>query len=261
MSDVMTAFYDRIRRRISEGLLGYRAELKGVANQMASRGLASSGPHLVQRLETFKRWIETVTDQCFEEVTRLPGTQHMHREVHEPFIRQELLQLFITAKPDIFFPGSPESAVKEIERQTVPIRENLDRDLRDFKAGLWRPRAPTGASALTHNTINIHSSNVGAVQQAGEKSVLTATVTLNAQAVRSALEDFALSLQSSDLTDDAKSAAMIEVETIRPQLKKVSPNTSIVQEGLHSLRNILEGVAAGVLATKLMALLAAAGMS
>lgn len=257
MSDAMTAFYDRIRRRISDGLQGYRAELKVVANQMAPRGLANSGPHLVQRLETFKRWVETVTVQCFEEVTRLPGTQHMHREVHEPFIRQELLQFFITAKPDIFFPGAPELAVKEIERQTVPIRENLDRDLRDFKAGLEASRSNGG---FGNNTINIHSSNVGAVQQAGEKSVLTATVTLNAQAVQSALEDFAFNLQSSDLTDDAKSAAMIEVETIRPQLKKASPNTSIIQEGLHSLRNILEGVAAGVLATKLMALLATAGM-
>jgi hypothetical protein len=54
---------------------------------------------------------------------------------------------------------------------------------------------------------------------------------------------------------------MIEIETIRPQLKKASPNASIVREGLHSLRNILEGVVAGVLSSKLMALLSAAGMS
>jgi hypothetical protein len=260
-TDVIAAFNDRVLRRVREGLQAYRDELKAISHQMAARGLASSGPHLVKRLETFKRWMETVTDQCFEEVTRLPGTQSMHREFNEPFLSQQLLGFFIAAKPDIFFTGAPETATKEIERQTVPIRENLDRDLRDFKAGLWRPRVREGASSLTHNTINIHSSNVGAVLQAGERSVQTATVTFNAQLVQSALEDLAFSLQNSDLPGDTKSAAMIEIDTIRPQLKKPSPNASIVQEALRSLRNIMEGVAAGILAAKLMALLTAAGLS
>ncbi|MBN9589294.1 MAG: hypothetical protein BGN85_09995 [Alphaproteobacteria bacterium 64-11] len=137
-TDVMTVFYDRVRRRINEGNEAYRKDLVAVSHQMNARGLLNSGPHLVKRLETFKRWMETVTDQCFEEVTRLPGTQSMHREVHAPFLHDQLLNFFIGAKPEIFFPGAPESAKREIENRTVPIRENLDRDVRDFQAGLWR---------------------------------------------------------------------------------------------------------------------------
>jgi hypothetical protein len=265
--DVMSAFYDRVRRRVAEGIKAYRDELRAISHQMAASGGVVSGNHLVKRLEAFKRWMQTVTDECFEEVTRLPGTQSIHREVHEPFLRQQLLEFFILAKPDIFISGVPEAAKNEIEQRTVPIRENFDRDLRDFQVGLWRPRKIEGrtfaspATPVTHNNVTIHNSNVGVVQQAGEGSVLTSTVTFNAQAVQTALDDLMFSLRGSDLSGDVKSAAMIEIETIRPQLMKASPNASIVREGLHSLRNILEGVVAGVLSSKLMALLSAAGMS
>lgn len=102
----------------------------------------------------------------------------------------------------------------------------------------------------------------GLVQQAGDGATQCAVVRFNAGVAQSALEDFVVALNNSaTVPDQIKSAAMIEVETIRPQLKKAAPNVSIVREGLHSLRNILEGVVGGLLATKLAAVLAAVGIA
>ena len=114
---------------------------------------------------------------------------------------------------------------------------------------------------MTNNTVNIHGSNMGSIQQAGEGSTQQSTVNFNAGAISVALEDFISALQTSDVETHIKDAAMAEVETIRPQLKKSQPNTNIVKEALHSLRNVLEGVAAGVLSAKLLALMVAAGIS
>ncbi len=111
------------------------------------------------------------------------------------------------------------------------------------------------------HTLNIHSSSVGSVQQAGEGATQTVVVHFNANAVQRALDEFIVALNASKVSDEIRSAAMIELETIRPQLKKATPSVSIVREGLRSLRNIVEGVAAGVLATKLVALLVAAGIA
>ena len=74
---------------------------------------------------------------------------------------------------------------------------------------------------MTNNTVNIHGANVGVVQQAGDGATQSAVAHFNAGAVQSALEDFVAALNdSATVPDQIKSAAMIEVETIRPQLKK-----------------------------------------
>jgi hypothetical protein len=258
--DIMGAFYERVRRHVREGLDQYRTELRAVSNEMASRGLAQSGAHLVRRVEVLRKWTQAVTDQCFDDVTRLPGTQHMHRMVHADFLAEQLHEFFRHADREILFMEFNPAVSAEIGKRIVPIREGLDHDLRDFQAGLWRPRSRGEIPAVTNNTVNIHGSNVGLVQQAGSRAEQSAHVHFNAGAVQAALEEFVIALQDSNVADQIKSAAMIEVDSIRPQLKKSAPNVSIVHEGLHSLRNILEGVAAGLISTKLVALLSAAGM-
>jgi hypothetical protein len=260
--DIMRAFNDRIRRHVKDALAEYDRGIGTISAEMAARGRFNSGANLKRRVELLRSSMQALTDRCFEDVTRLPGNQLMHRAVHEQFLIEQLGEFFKAASAKVLFPQAPDAAAREIRSRQTDIWAGVHHDMQDFKANLWQPRSGTQgrASSVTNNTVNIHGSTVGTVQQAGEGATQSATVTFNAAAVSNELEDFAKLLQASDVSDDIKSAAMIEIETIRPQLKKPAPNTSIIQEGLHSLRNILEGVAAGVLATKLVALLAAAGI-
>ena len=259
--DIIGAFYERVRRHVADALRQYRDEQKAVSHEMAAKGLGNSGPHLRRRVGVLRKWMVTLTDQCFEDVTRLPGTQSMHRMVHADFLADQLGAFLTQAEGDvlIFDPGP--AASNAIKQEIRPIREGLEHDLRDFQAQLWRPRFQGKAASVTNNTVNLHGSNVGSIQQAGEGATQTATVHFNVGAVQTALDEFVAALDASSVSDEVRSAAMIEVETIRPQLKKPAPNVSIVREGLHTLRNIVEGVAAGLLTTKLAALLLAAGIA
>jgi hypothetical protein len=258
--DIMGAFSDRVRRNVAEVLRLYRDEQRAVSHEMAAKGLHNSGAHLRRRVEVLRKWMVALTDQCFEDVTRLPGQQSIHRIFHADFLADQLGGFLRQAEGDvlIFDPGPAASTA--IKLQIGTIRDGLGHDLRDFQAQLWRSRSQGKAASVT-NTVNVHGSNVGSIQQAGGGATQAATVHFNAGAVQNALDEFVAALEASGVPGDVKSAAMIEVETVRPQLKKLAPNVSIVREGLHSLRNIVEGVAAGLLATKLAALLLAAGIA
>lgn len=87
----------RPNTRLRQGTQSFRDDLRAISNEVAAKGLGLSGAHVIRRVEALAQWMQTITDQCFEEVTRLPGSQMMHREVHEPFLHQQLLGFFSTA--------------------------------------------------------------------------------------------------------------------------------------------------------------------
>ena len=257
--DIIGAFNERVRRHVSESLRQYRDELRAVSHEMAARGLGNSGPHLRRRVEVLRKWTQVLTDQCFDDVTRLPGTQSMHRMVHADFLSQQLHDFFQQAEGDVLFTDFGDAATNEVKRLIGTIRDELNHDLRDFQAGLWRPRAQGQGAPVTNNTVNIHGSSVGSIQQAGERATLIASGEFNAGAVAQALETFAKTVEQAQLSDQMRKEISLELDTIRPQLTKAAPNTSIVREGLHSLRAIVEGTASSLLATAFLALLKAAG--
>ena len=259
--DIIGAFYERVRRHVTDALRQYRDEQNAVSHEMAAKGSARSGSHLLRRVGVLRKWMVALTDQCFEDVTRLPGTQSMHRIVHADFLAEQLGAFLTQAEGDVLFYDPGPAASNAIKQEIQPIREGLEHDLRDFRAQLWRPRSQGKAASVTNNTVNLHSSNVGSIQQAGEGATQSATVHFKVGEVQTALDEFVAALDVSGISDEVRSAAMIEIETIRPQLKKPKPNVSIVHEGLLTLRNIVEGVAAGLLTTKLTALLLAAGIA
>jgi hypothetical protein len=259
--DIIGTFNDRMRRHVADALRQYRDEQKAVSHEMAAKGLGNSGPQLRRRVEILRKWMVTLTDQCFEDVTRLPGQQSIHRIVHADFLADQLGGFLAQVEGDVLIFDLGPAASNAIKQEIRSIREGLEHDLRDFQAQLWRPRSQGKVASVTNNTVNLHGSNVGSIQQAGEGATQTAVVHFHAGAVQEALNEFVAALNASALSDEIRSAAMIEVETIRPQLKKPAPNVSIVREGLHTLRNIVEGVAAGLLTTKLAALLLVAGIA
>jgi hypothetical protein len=159
----------------------------------------------------------------------------------------------------VFDPGS--GATDTIKKLIAEIHKALESDLTDFQAGLWRSRAQGSVSSVTTNTLNIHGSTVGAIQQAGDGATQRVSVVFNAGAVQATLEEFVAALNDPIVPEEIKNAAMLEVESIRPQLRKAAPSVASVREGLHTLRNLVEGVAAGILTPKVLAIMTAAGIA
>ncbi len=242
--DIIGAFNDRVRRHVNDTLRQYRDELRAVSHEMAARGLASSGPHLKRRIEVLRRWTQALTDQCFGEVTHLPGAQSMHRIVHADFLSEQFHDFFHQAETEVLFKSFGDASTNEVKRQTAAILEGLDHDLRDFQAGLWRPRAQPKETSVTNNAVHIYSSTVGSIQQGGGATLIV-SAEYDTGALTEALKVFSKTVEQAQLSDDGRRQITLELVTIRPQLMAV-PNTSIVREGLHSLRAIVEGTASGM---------------
>ncbi len=269
-SDLMAAFHDRVHRHVADAGRQYRDELRALSNEMAARGLGRSGPHLKRRVEVLRKWSQLLTDQCFEDVTRLPGNRELHRVYHASFLADQLRTFISQAAVEIlcFEPGPAASTAIKAELQT--IEDALQSDLQDFQSGLWRTRSDASARMAemgrlagrsTINNVTIQGSHSGPIQLAGDAAIQTISTPISVGTIQVALDDFLSTLKTSAIPEDLKQAALIEVETISPQLKKPNPNSSIIREGLHSLRTILEGAAAGLLTNKLTALLVAAGIA
>lgn len=256
---IFAVFEDRVRRQLREVLQTYRDELRAISNEMAARRLHNSGLHLTRRLKAFGKWMQMAADRCFLEARNLPGQESIDREVHLPLLSTELRQFFQQAESDVAIRGISDAAAKEVERQIQTVREGLESDLRDFRAGLWVPRNQPVGQTVTNNTVNIRGSSVGSVQQAGDNAVQVAYGQFNAADVTEALEAFAEGVAAAGLPTEIRTAIELEIASVRPQLKKAIPNTSIIREGLLSIKSIVEGAAGSVLGQLLLNLMHAAG--
>ncbi len=63
------------------------------------------------------------------------------------------------------------------------------------------------------------------------------------------------SVDSLDIPEQSKSELTADIDTIQTQILSPKPKTSIIRECLHSIRNVLEGVAGNVLAPHLIGLI------
>ena len=112
---------------------------------------------------------------------------------------------------------------------------------------------------MTNNIVSVQNSVVGTVQQAGDMASQHSETSVSVEALASALEAFARFTGDARISDATRAAVFAEIDTLRPQLAKPSPNPVIVKEALKSLRSVAEGVVGGVLVEALMPVMLAAG--
>ncbi len=258
--DVATLFKKKIVRIVQETLLEFRDKIKGLTNEMSANGYLHSGNHLKLRVKALKSCMQTLTDKCFEEVKFLKGQPDINRVFHAEFLYQQLTGFLKEAEYTVLSPPM-DRTINAINESIAQIYQNLETDFNEFKAGLWRNRANTLAASVTNNTLNIQGSTVGAIQQAGEGSIQIAPVAFNPGEIKSALDDFLTTLNSQNIQESLKNDAEADANTIMIQINKTSPSGSIIREALNSLRNIVEGVAAGVLTIKFAAIARAVGIA
>jgi hypothetical protein len=72
----------------------------------------------------------------------------------------------------------------------------------------------------------------------------TANVTYHAADVKTVINQVKAAVAELNLTDTAREQINIDIQTIEPQLNSANPKKSILAECFHSIRAILEGVAA-----------------
>jgi hypothetical protein len=70
---IIGAFNDRVRQHVADALPQYHDEQRAVSHEMPAKGLGRSGPHLRRRVEVPRKWMQALTDQCFERCHAVAG--------------------------------------------------------------------------------------------------------------------------------------------------------------------------------------------
>ena len=110
-----------------------------------------------------------------------------------------------------------------------------------------------------HNAINIGSMTASAIQQGSyparksSGSQQTIQFSLHVEQVRAAVTAFENAVRITELPAAMLNEIVADLDTIKAQISKSSPVVAIVQEAGKSLRNIVEGVAAGILTPSVIA--------
>jgi len=157
------------------------------------------------------------------------------------------------------------ASVAAVERRLEPVLGDLDGDLVDFQAGLWRPPQPTQArnesAGSTTNVTNINAPFEGTVQQAGVGAAQHATFSPSVDAVREAITELRAAIEAVGVTGSELSDLDADIVTIEAQLGKGRPNLSIMRGAASELNGLALAVGGELLAPHIHSLLSALGMA
>ena len=228
--------------------------------EFSAAGLLRSGSRLKRQAQVRNEHLFRLVEWCLTEVQSLPGKASMHWNEHSHTVRGSLAAFMSESRGAVVSEvgTSGAAATQAIEAILSAADTNAQAELDEFEAGVWRPRMPSMGTSVTNNNLTVSNSTVGNIQQAGDHAYQQGTSAMSIDATRQALDAFDHAVFQADLSEQIKDALRAEIETIRPQLKKDTPNATILRESLKTLRNVVEGIAAGAVTPAFLVLLQAA---
>lgn len=147
--------------------------------------------------------------------------------------------------------------VAPLQQARERMLATIDGDLSEFEVGIWKPRnSEVVAVSSTTNHLTINGPNSGSIQQAGSGSSQAITISQ----VEIAAESLVRAISAAPVSEQLKTEMMAEIETIRLQSRRSSPNEAVMRAAAEGLKALSYGVAGNLLTPPVTALLAAIGM-
>ena len=258
-SDFLSVFDQRVQRRLAEMTREAHRESQAIIAEMSARGLGISGPRVQKQLDAITAVMHCAIDWALTEADRLPGQKNITRG----FVLGQLttnLNRFAEGICEINTSGLGQGVMNYVAEHRRQLMATLEAELHDFAAGIWNPRNSLRAGGApeqpraTHNTVNIHGANQGIIQQTGSHSNATATLTTNDP-------DCLAALERAEIDRATRNEIEAELETVRLQLRREKPNTSVIKAAVSGIHQIAIGVAANALAPYVLALMAAVDLN
>jgi hypothetical protein len=239
-------FLELIDWHIREALDRATQSVNQVRGKASGHGRLNSGTTVILSVEAVRKEFDSGVEAVLGELKRVARKTKLDRED----LRQNAfgrLENFITAAKAVAQTPEASSFSKEtkLDERLAAFDQHLQFAKRQFDVGLLESAEPE-APPVT-NAINIGSMTNSAIQQGSPGAKQTVGFTLNIASASTALTSFESAIGSVDLPPKTVDEVKADVETIRAQLAKTSPSRLIIQEAGKSLRNIVEGIAGGML--------------
>lgn len=242
MSDAQPSdFHDHLVQQKIEVREAVTAAQEAVLAEMSRSGSLRSGAgirygvrmlslalqnHITGLIDEFHGWIGP---NLPEQEARLMLTGHFRAIVGELVQREFAYRIYALGQ---------DASGEAFDHLLEDVRGRLLSRVRAFELGANRK---PDARSIVNNTLNATAIH-GPVQQGGDGASQVAMLTISVIDVAEALGRF-----QEALPDDLRVEAGPDIETIRQQIRKREPNTTIVQEAGKSLRTVMEGAAGGAL--------------
>jgi hypothetical protein len=220
-----------------------------VMSEASGRGTLYSGGTIILTIEAVRTEFEAGIDAAPRVISK---TNFDPRELRQ-HTAQRLTQFATDAKA-----GARKVLGVDVHEQYAAFDQYLRFALRQFDVGFLDPSEPE-VPAVANNSINIGTMSGGAIQQGSPGATQTVEFKLNVEVALAAVHTFESELSKVRIDDGAMTELAADIATIKAQLSKPSPSIGILQEAGRSIRNIVEGIAAGILTSPVVTAAAALG--
>jgi SMC interacting uncharacterized protein involved in chromosome segregation len=236
---------DKIRRTLSAEIDTLNSSLAKMYSEHAARGILTSSM-TVQRVwaDAVKSDVAGIEKALYELRKTIQSTKLDPKELRDHTVNElENFRLQIESiarEKSNVVQGGMEAFV---DRESTKLQEDLHYMVRQFDVSFFQP-SQGETKMTTNNSITVHSL-VGNISQNSPNS--TQSTNINIEDLRNALASFGDAIKTAALPSEKLDEILSDVATIHAQLSKQSPSGGIIQEAGRGIRNVIEGIAAGLL--------------
>jgi hypothetical protein len=238
-------FLELVDWHISKALDRAGQAVTRVRGEASARGRLNSGMAVIFSIEAVRKEFDSGVEAVLGELKRVARKTKLDRDDLRQNAFKRLENFVTAAKAVAQTPEASSFPSNQLDEQLAAFDQHLRFAKRQFDVGFLQPAEPE-APPVT-NAINIGSMTNSAIQQGSPGAEQTVNFTLNIEVATTALNGFESAIESADLPSKTVDELMGDIRTIRAQLAKPSPSRRIIQEAGKSLRNVVEGIAGGML--------------
>jgi hypothetical protein len=227
-----------------------------VRREAAARGTLNSGGTVIFGVQAVRKEFDSGVEAVLGELKRIIQTTKLDSDKLRESAEQRLTNFAIAAKAVAQTPEASGMGMGDyINEQFAAFDRHLQFTVRQFDVGFFDPAEPEVPTVA--NSITIGSMTGSTIQQGSPGAQQTVSITFNIESITNALDRFASAIATGALPEKTFNELVGDVQTIRAQLAKPSPSRIIIQEAGKSLRNVVEGIAGGMLTPAAMTAAAA----
>ncbi|MDB5600943.1 MAG: hypothetical protein JWN71_2987 [Xanthobacteraceae bacterium] len=240
-------FIDWQRHHLDKATLTAQKAVNVVWAQAAKAGSLQSGRTIILTIDAVKTEFHKGIESALGELKRVSRTTRLDRvelRLHTLQLLANFLNAMKAATKSDQLKGW--GAAQHIDEQLRTFDADLQFKTRQFDVGFFIPDEPE-EPIMTRNSISIGTMTGSTIQQSSPHAKQTVEFVLNMDTAKAALEKFESSLEGLKVQPELIDEMRADVATLRAQLAKSAPSQTILQEAGKTLRNVVEGIGAGLL--------------
>jgi hypothetical protein len=242
-------FATRLDWHLNNAIVAGQDEIGSIDSKMSASGTCHSGARIKLAFKVALAEHDKGIISGLGELRRIVGRGVLDKtELRR--IAYERLHIFtdrmkILVKLDNFRGAIPTTVLDDFYSS---FDQKLTYLLRQFDVGFEELRLPE-EPYMSNNSITIDTMLGGGIQQGTRNSSQVNTAKFDASAALSALAKLQAELATTSLSPDIEEL-QADLATIKVQLQKAQPNSTILTEAVRSVRNVTEGIVAGAMTNR-----------